>query len=79
MNISGNIRQSLRDSLRDFFQEESDDSNKEALLETKHYTVALWKDDKAYYVFDPRPRDKNGEVIGRSYLNLTFFIQKNKS
>ncbi|XP_050312068.1 uncharacterized protein LOC126747451 [Anthonomus grandis grandis] len=63
----GNIKESLKDSLRSHFEaEQTDDNfNQEALLETKHYVVALWRDDKAFYLFDSKPRDKNGEVIGR--------------
>ncbi|KAL1502116.1 hypothetical protein ABEB36_007308 [Hypothenemus hampei] len=58
----GNIKEFLKDSLKSFFENET---NNDGLLETKHYTVALWRDDKAYFVFDPMPRDKNGQVIGK--------------
>ncbi|XP_019769617.1 uncharacterized protein LOC109544047 isoform X1 [Dendroctonus ponderosae] len=63
----GNIKETLKDALKTFFEKEQtdDDFNQEALLESKHYTVALWRDDKCFYAFDPRPRDKKGEVIGK--------------
>ncbi|XP_030747483.1 uncharacterized protein LOC115875982 isoform X2 [Sitophilus oryzae] len=64
---SGNIKELLKDALKTAFEEEQTDENfnQEVLLEAKHYTVVLWRDDKAYYVFDSRPRDSNGEVIGK--------------
>lgn len=33
-------------------------------MESRSLTVALWRDDKAFYYFDSKPRDKVGKVIG---------------
>ncbi|XP_076256073.1 uncharacterized protein LOC143193632 [Rhynchophorus ferrugineus] len=64
---SGNIKELLKDSIKTMFKDEQTDENfnQEGLLETKNYTVALWRDDKAYYVFDSKPRNSTGQVIGK--------------
>lgn len=64
--FSGNIKESLKESLISFYSrpQTDDDFYQDALLETKHYTVALWRDSKVFYLFDPKPRNKLGQVIG---------------
>ncbi|XP_023310426.1 uncharacterized protein LOC111691585 [Anoplophora glabripennis] len=62
----GNIKESLKDALTSHFeQEQTDDNfNQEAMIESKPLTVVVWRDDVAFYYFDPKPRDKGGKVIG---------------
>lgn len=64
--LLGNIKESLKESLLSFYSrpQTEDDFYQDALLETKHYTVALWRDSKVFYLFDPKPRNKFGQVIG---------------
>lgn len=44
---------------------ENENSSQEFILESQPLSVAIWKDDKSFFVFDPRPRDLNGQVIGK--------------
>ncbi|CAH1118614.1 unnamed protein product [Phaedon cochleariae] len=62
----GNIREKLKAALRTYLEVKPTDDNpyREAILESKPLSVALWRDDKVFYLFDPKPRDKEGNVIG---------------
>ncbi|XP_060534309.1 uncharacterized protein LOC132706789 [Cylas formicarius] len=57
----GNIRKELKTALKAFFS----GNGRDALLEANGYAVALWRDAGIYYVFDPKPRNKNGQAIGK--------------
>lgn len=63
---TGNIRENLRDALKSYFnqQQTEENFNQEALIDSNPLTVAVWRDDKLYYCFDPKPRDTEGLVIG---------------
>ncbi|XP_044261040.1 uncharacterized protein LOC123009011 [Tribolium madens] len=57
-HLMGNFEENLRDDLGtlEVF---------EAVLESPLMTVALWRDDNTYYLFDPQPRDERGQVFGK--------------
>lgn len=62
----GNIRKGLVKSLRNVLrtlQRSEEYPYQELLLETKVLTVAIWRDENLYYVFDSKPRDKNGRAV----------------
>ncbi|KAJ8954144.1 hypothetical protein NQ318_005738 [Aromia moschata] len=63
----GNIKSDLRVALQSFFEQEQTEDyfNQEAILESKPLSIALWRDDKTFYVFDSKPRDKTGVFIGK--------------
>ncbi|XP_074039685.1 uncharacterized protein [Leptinotarsa decemlineata] len=71
----GSIEKDLKTTVESFLKtDEKDDSFNQAILESKPLSIALWRDDKAFYVFDPKPRDKIGNVIGMedwSIINVT--------
>ncbi|VEN60728.1 unnamed protein product [Callosobruchus maculatus] len=62
-----NIRDNLKPVLKAFYEQEQTEDyfNQEIILESKPLAVAIWRDDKRFYVFDPMPRDKDGTVIGK--------------
>nr|CAI5839704.1 unnamed protein product [Callosobruchus analis] len=62
-----NIRDNLKPVLKAFYEQEQTEDyyNQEVVLESKSLAVAIWRDDKRFYVFDPMPRDKDGTVIGK--------------
>ncbi|CAH0548625.1 unnamed protein product [Brassicogethes aeneus] len=64
----GNIKEKLIETLATFYldNEDLEDVNRETILETESYTVALFKDKNAFYLYDPNQRDKKGNVIGRA-------------
>ncbi|KAG5865092.1 hypothetical protein JTB14_025599, partial [Gonioctena quinquepunctata] len=62
----GIIKEDLKTTLKSFFEtDKTDDSpNENIIVQSKPLSTAVWKDDKVFYVFDPKPRDKKGNVIG---------------
>ncbi|KAK9886347.1 hypothetical protein WA026_015864 [Henosepilachna vigintioctopunctata] len=64
----GFVEDGLEAAIGNFYtttEKTSDDDNFELLVETENITVSVWKDDNLFYVFDPYPRDANGQVIGK--------------
>nr|CAH7728598.1 unnamed protein product [Callosobruchus chinensis] len=62
-----NIRDNLKPVLKAIYEQEQTEDyfNQEIILESKPLAVAIWRDDKRFYVFDPMPRDTDGTVIGK--------------
>ncbi|XP_056633874.1 uncharacterized protein LOC130443328 [Diorhabda sublineata] len=62
----GLVRPNLKEALRNFFETPQTDDyyNQEMMVITKPYSVITWRDDHVWYLFDPKPRDKEGYVIG---------------
>lgn len=54
---------SINDALTNSERTEEEFPHKELLLESKPLTVAIWKDDTLFYVFDSKPRNKNGLAV----------------
>lgn len=63
----GNIHEKLHESLQTFFEQPITDENKnqEIILESSLLTVAMWRDDYLYYMFDSKPRGDEGQVLGK--------------
>lgn len=64
--MKGNIRKRLVKTLKQILtnpQRNSNFPNQELLLESKPLSVAIWKDDNVFYLFDSKPRDKNGFAV----------------
>ncbi|XP_028139261.2 uncharacterized protein LOC114333567 isoform X2 [Diabrotica virgifera virgifera] len=62
----GIVRPDLREALKSYFDTPQINENFhwELMLITKNYSVIIWRDEHIYYLFDPKPRDKEGYVIG---------------
>lgn len=54
---------SLNEILKNSEQTSENLSCKEFLLESKPLSVAIWKDENLFYLFDSKPRDKNGHAV----------------
>lgn len=50
--------------LTDFLNEVGDDV-KQAVIKTSMYEIAVWRQDGVFYLFDPKTRDSNGNLLGR--------------
>ncbi|XP_044763345.1 uncharacterized protein LOC123320203 [Coccinella septempunctata] len=64
----GFVEDGLVQTITDFYtanDKVNDQDCLELLVETENITVTVWKDQNLFYVFDPYPRDANGQVIGK--------------
>lgn len=64
---------SLKNVLKTFERTE-ESPYQELLLETKPLSLAIWRDENLFYIFDSKPRDKNGRAVNiEQWLELSEF------
>ncbi|XP_045468526.1 uncharacterized protein LOC123676579 [Harmonia axyridis] len=64
----GFVEDGLAQTITDYYTANdkiTDQNYLEILVETENITVSVWKDQNLFYIFDPYPRDANGQVIGK--------------
>lgn len=60
----GTYYDTIQSVVTEFLDEEGEDV-KQAIIKTDTYTIAVWRQDGVFYLFDPKGRDAQGMTLGR--------------
>ncbi|KAF5281689.1 hypothetical protein FQA39_LY17710 [Lamprigera yunnana] len=65
--IEGDFENHFKALMNDFYAVPpvSADDEKELFITNNFYNVMTWFDGNVYYLFDPKPRDETGQIIGK--------------